>query len=237
MKLLFTWPSGFRSAISSGLGKRPGRGCRSYIGNCCDRASRRCAGLRKIHLPCRIQTARRCGMGLSGAPVSSNASPMPPRRCRAQSESRRAADREAFVRIRLDPLTYRLRTARVELQAVCCTEFRWTRRSAGRSGTRRRKSRNRPRKRKRLSQRIAREIVNELRMPETHFDFRGMNVHVHFLVRQIEEKQHARENARRHDVAIRLADGVQQQPVAHQAPVHKNIDAVAICALHFRAAR
>ena len=61
-----------------------------------------------------------------------------------------------------------------------------------------------------------------------------MDVHVHFLVRQIEKKQNEGENSRRHDVAVRLADRVQQQPVADQPAVHKNINPVAVRALHFR---
>src|ERR1700722_14520588 len=71
-------------------------------------------------------------------------------------------------------------------------------------------------------------------MAETHFDFRGMNVHVHFFIRQFQEKENTRENSRRHDVAISLVDRMQQQTIAYQPAVHKNIDSVAVCALYFR---
>jgi hypothetical protein len=74
-------------------------------------------------------------------------------------------------------------------------------------------------------------------MAKAHFDFRGVDVHVHFLVWHIQKQQHHWENARGHDIAISLADGVQQQAVAHQPPVHENVNAVAIAALHFGARR
>ena len=83
--------------------------------------------------------------------------------------------------------------------------------------------------------RVAREVVNELRMPEAHLDFRRVHVHVHFLVRQIEKKQRHGKHARRHDVAIRLANRVEQQAVAHQAAIHENVDPVAVDALYFGA--
>src|SRR5579862_96947 len=96
---------------------------------------------------------------------------------------------------------------------------------------------NWPRKRKRMPQRVAREIVNELRMPEAHFYFCGVNVHVYFLIRQIEKQQHHRKHAGRNDIAIGLANRVKQKPVAHQPPVHENVDSIAIRPLHFRTRR
>src|ERR1700683_4715450 len=76
--------------------------------------------------------------------------------------------------------------------------------------------------------------MNELWMAEAHFDFRWMNVHIDFFVRQFQEEKHAREYSGRHDVAIGLADRVQQEAVAHQAPIHEDVDSIAVGTLHFR---
>jgi len=38
-----------------------------------------------------------------------------------------------------------------------------------------------------MAQCVAREIVDELGMAETHLNFCGVHVHVHFLVRQIQK--------------------------------------------------
>ena len=88
-----------------------------------------------------------------------------------------------------------------------------------------------------MAQRVAREVVDKLRMPEPHFDLSRVHVDVDFLVRQFEEQQHNGENSRRRHVAIRLVNRMQQQPVAHQAPVDENVDAVAVRALHLRTRR
>ena len=85
-----------------------------------------------------------------------------------------------------------------------------------------------------MPHRIAREIVNELRVAESHFDFRRMNVDIHFRIRQLDEKQHDRKNAGRNNVAIRVANRVKDQPVAHQPPVDEHVDAVAIRTVNFR---
>jgi hypothetical protein len=66
-----------------------------------------------------------------------------------------------------------------------------------------------------LADRVAREVVHKLRMPETHLDFRGMNVHVHFFGGQIEKKEHSGKDRGRQHIAIRFVNRVQDQPVSH----------------------
>ena len=71
-------------------------------------------------------------------------------------------------------------------------------------------------------------------MPEAHFDLRRMHVHVYFLAGQIDKQQRHRKHVGRQNISIGLVNGMQQQPVAHQPPVHENIDSVAVRSLHFR---
>ncbi len=61
-----------------------------------------------------------------------------------------------------------------------------------------------------------------------------MHVDVDFVVGHLQEKQRCGKNGRRQNVAIGLVNSVQDQPVAHQSPVHKNVDTVAIHALNVR---
>ena len=61
-----------------------------------------------------------------------------------------------------------------------------------------------------------------------------MHVDVDFFVGQLQEKQRRGKNGRRQNVAIGFVNRVQDQPVAHQAAVHKNIDAIAIHPLNSR---
>ena len=88
-----------------------------------------------------------------------------------------------------------------------------------------------------MPQSVAGEIMHERRMPEAHLDFRRVHVHVDFLAVHIQKQQHHRKHARRRDVPVGFVDGVQQQPVPHQPPVHENINSIAIGALHFRSRR
>ena len=74
--------------------------------------------------------------------------------------------------------------------------------------------------------------MHELRMPEAHLDFRGVDVHVHFFGGQIEEQQYRRENGGWQDISVRFMNCVQNQAVAHEAPIHKNINPIAVAALH-----
>ena len=74
--------------------------------------------------------------------------------------------------------------------------------------------------------------MHKLRMPETHFDFCRMNVHVHFFGGQIEKKQDRGKDRRREHIAVRLVNRMQDQPVTHQAPVHEDVNSVAVAALH-----
>jgi len=80
---------------------------------------------------------------------------------------------------------------------------------------------NRPRAHERLTNRVAREIVDKLRTPEAHFDFCGMHVDVHFVVRHFQKKERRGENRGRQNIAIGFVNGVEDQPVAHQAAITK----------------
>ncbi len=93
---------------------------------------------------------------------------------------------------------------------------------------------NGPRAHQRLANCVARGIVHKLRTAEAHFDFCGMNVDVHFVVRHFQEQQRSGKNRVRMDVAISLVNGVQDQAVTNQPFVHKNINSIAIGALDFR---
>ena len=101
-----------------------------------------------------------------------------------------------------------------------------------RGGSGRSKTCNRPRARQCLANCIARKIVDQLRTPEAHFDFGRVHVDVDFGVGHLQEKQRRGKDARRQDVAIGLVNGVQNQPVTHQAPVYKNVDPIAIHPLY-----
>src|ERR1700723_3070304 len=83
-----------------------------------------------------------------------------------------------------------------------------------------------------MAKRVTREIVDELRTPETYLNFRRVHVHIDFLVRQIKKQQHDRKYPWGSDVAVGLVDRVKQKAVAHEPPVHENIDSVAVRPLH-----
>ena len=75
--------------------------------------------------------------------------------------------------------------------------------------------------------------MDKILPPEAHFDFCGMHVDVDFAVRHFEKKQRRGKNGRRQNVAIGFVNRVQNQPVAHQAAVHENINSIAVQPLHF----
>ena len=86
-----------------------------------------------------------------------------------------------------------------------------------------------------LPDRVAHEVVYEAGVAKAHFDLRGVDVHVHFGGGQFKKDERHRKDASGKDIAIRLRDGVQHQPVAHQPAVHEEVDVVAVQLLHFRA--
>ena len=63
-----------------------------------------------------------------------------------------------------------------------------------------------------------------------------MHVHIHLFGVAIQEQQRERIAGRRHQVVIRSRDRVQQQAVANQTAVHKQVNRIAIELLHLRAA-
>ena len=75
--------------------------------------------------------------------------------------------------------------------------------------------------------------MDKILPPEAHFDFCGMHVDVDFAVRHFEKKQRRGKNRGRENVAIGLVNRMQNQPVAHQAAVHENINSIAVQPLHF----
>src|SRR5262245_2618849 len=79
--------------------------------------------------------------------------------------------------------------------------------------------------------------MHKLRTSEADFNFLGMDVNVHFVVRHFEKKQRRWRNRMRMNVAISLVNGVQNQFVANQALVHEDVDAAVIGALNFRTRR
>ena len=196
MKLLFTCPSGFSSAISPGSRQRSRRDAGSASlemprralrqNSSCSEAENRC-----VPMPLRIW--RRCAIGRSRRAgqfeIARDAAP-----CRrSRWESRRAAARSNAPEhgARQAAVSGSRAGSRSRGRAADCAGL-------GRrcSRARGRETRNRPRARKRLPDRIAREVVHKLRMPEAHLDLRRVHVHVHFLVRQIEKQQHRRETRR-----------------------------------------
>jgi len=76
--------------------------------------------------------------------------------------------------------------------------------------------------------------VNELRAAEADFDLFGMDIDVNFVVRHFEKQQRRRRDRVRMDVAIGLVKGVENQFVADEPLVHKNVDATVVGALNFR---
>ena len=106
---------------------------------------------------------------------------------------------------------------------------------AGAAAGRRRKTGDRARSHQRLADGIAREIMHELRPTEAHLNLRGMHIHVHFVVRHVQKQQRRGKNSSGQNVAVRFVNRVQNQAIADQPPIHKNVNTVAIGALHFRA--
>ena len=75
--------------------------------------------------------------------------------------------------------------------------------------------------------------MDEAGLAEADFGLCGMYVDIDLFRRHLEEHQHDGERGGRHDVAIGLADGVQDQAVAHQAVIDEDVDGVAIELLQF----
>src|SRR5260370_15551816 len=64
-----------------------------------------------------------------------------------------------------------------------------------------------------------------------------MHVDVDLVVGHFQKKQRRGKSRRRQNVAVGFVNRVQNQPVAHQAPVYKNVDSVAIRPLYVRTRR
>ena len=75
--------------------------------------------------------------------------------------------------------------------------------------------------------------MNQGLLAEADLGFCGMDVHVHFFRRHIEEQEHHRRAGGRNDVAIGFGDGVEQQAVADKTLVDEDVDRVAIELLQF----
>ena len=71
-------------------------------------------------------------------------------------------------------------------------------------------------------------------MPEANFGFRRMDIDIHFLAIAIDKQQREGITRGRHQVVIGGRERVQQQTVANQAAIHKQIDRVPIGLLHLR---
>ena len=232
MKLALTWPSGLRSRISSGPGSPPRKraltdaeahariACRADARQA---AADRCGKRQSIAAP--DSNVRRCGTGRSGAPLRSKSSE------RAAAGAEGCGNHGAW---RAGENAGRRKRSRPELRG-------WHRRATVRLGRcagacwqpRRElqeipESAARP---KAHAQRVAREVVNELRMPEAHLDFRRVHVHVDFLVRQIKEQQHHRNAG---GVTLRYASPIacRSSPSRTRRRLTQNIDPVAIGPLH-----
>ena len=70
-------------------------------------------------------------------------------------------------------------------------------------------------------------------LAETDFRLRGMNVDIHFFRRHFEEHEDDGKGGGRHDVAIGLADRVQDEPIAHEALIDEDVNGVAVELLQF----
>src|SRR5882757_11044448 len=84
-----------------------------------------------------------------------------------------------------------------------------------------------------LTDGVAREVVNELRAAEADFDFFWMNVDVHFVVGHFEEEECGGRYGVRMNVSIGLVNGVEDEFVANEAFVDKDVDAAGVGALDF----
>jgi len=84
-----------------------------------------------------------------------------------------------------------------------------------------------------LTDGVAREVVNELRAAEADFDFFWMNVDVHFVVGHFEEEECGGRDGVRMNVSIGLVNGVEDEFVANEAFVDKDVDAAGVGALDF----
>ena len=72
------------------------------------------------------------------------------------------------------------------------------------------------------------EVVHHAAVTEPHLGLGGVHVHVHLFGVAVQEQQRERETNRRDQVVVGCRDGVQQQPVPNQPPVHEQEDRIAI---------
>ena len=84
------------------------------------------------------------------------------------------------------------------------------------------------------AQAVADEVVDAVLLAEADFGFGRMNIDIHLFRRHLQEEQDDGEGGWRNDVAVGLADRVQQQPVADKPLVDKDIDGVAVELLQLR---
>ena len=95
-------------------------------------------------------------------------------------------------------------------------------------------ARYRPLRDQYVANRVAHEIVNQGTVAEAHLGFRGVHIHIHFLEIAIEKQQREGIAGLRHQVVIGGRDRVQQQAVANESPVDKQIDGITIQLLNLR---
>src|ERR1700761_5670948 len=76
--------------------------------------------------------------------------------------------------------------------------------------------------------------MNQVLLAEANFGLRRVHIDVDLLGRHLQKEQDDRKGGRRNHIPIRLADGVQQQPVADQPFVYKDIDRVPVQLLQLR---
>ena len=85
--------------------------------------------------------------------------------------------------------------------------------------------------------RIANRIVNEGLMLEADLGLRRMHIHIDILVRNRHKQDDDRKCARRQNVAIGLADRMQNDLVAHQPAIDKEEHRIPVVLLNVRTRR
>src|SRR5712692_7253421 len=87
---------------------------------------------------------------------------------------------------------------------------------------------------KRGAHRVANEIMNDDRLPETHFRLGGVDVDVDFCRWHFQKQKHHGIHAARQNVAIGVGDGVLNEAVTDQASISKNVNRIAVELLQLR---
>ena len=72
--------------------------------------------------------------------------------------------------------------------------------------------------------------MNRLRVDESHFPFRRVDVDVHEIRRDFEKEHRDREATARQEVAIRLDEGMPQETIAYRPAIHEEIEPLTIWA-------